>query len=84
MGFGVARLDGKGDARASERETGNKSDSHAFSLYMRVMNILLTQKYYKDEKEQLIYHDGSRGLCLRYDKLRIKKDRSGFRCRVEN
>ena len=60
------------DARASERGTGNRSDSHAFSLYMLVRkmfalfggsqsrlkeNIFINLKYYKDEKE-FVYYDG--------------------------
>ena len=39
VGFGVARFDYKSNARASMSETGNKSDSHAFSLYMLLIKM---------------------------------------------
>ena len=38
MGFGVARFDKLGDARASERGTSDKDNSHALFVYMPDLN----------------------------------------------
>ena len=66
------------NARAIECETGNRTDSHAFSLYMPLIknvcsvrrvaepfernNFINSKTYYKDEKES-IYYGGFRSRC---------------------